>query len=314
MKHAATTVTALAGFFFTTNAIADDYAYELGLSVGGSNFDSARPEFNEPFFIPASSTSSDSDKINLSGTWYYSGLSDASGPKSRAAFLSRASSISLDYSYSDDSSSSRFMGGGNFAPSEVNTDGWTNSLSARFRHVWRDSGWYALAGIERVRSKTAGVSNSASNSISIGGSGETTAYTLGAGKYFGQATAVDLSVAEADAGPTSFALSLNHIGSIGKDWQYGAAILLVESDQSFDDGSYSLRGSLYPSPNFEFGMEWSRQQYDSGFDLDTVEGFTSWFVRDNVELTARYQQDNPDTRAGEDIDNNQFSIGVNVRF
>lgn len=315
MKHTASTVTVLAGFLFAANAIADDYDYELGISLGRNNSDIVSPASffgisNGPITVPTLSISSDSDQINLSGAWYYSGLSDADGPKSRSAFLSRASSISLVYSYSDDSSSFHTTGGGIFAPSNGSTDGRSNALLAKFRHVWRDSGWYVLAGVGRVESEQHGESNG----ISFSSDFETTAYTLGAGKYFGQATAVDLSVAEEDTGPTSIALSFSHIGSIGKDWQYGADIQLVKSDQISDDGSYSLRGSLYPSPKFEFGMEWSRQQYSGGLDQDSVEGFASWFARDHVEFTARYQQDNPDTLPGQDIDNNEFSIGVNVRF
>lgn len=311
MKHTASTATALAGFLIAANAIADDYNYELGLSLGRNNSDIARQElFTGTITVPAGSQSSVSEQINLVGAWYYSGLSDATGPKSQAAFLSRASSISLVYSYSDDSSSFHSMGGAGFAPSNGSTDGRTNALSANFRHVWRDSGWYLLAGVGRVESEQDGKSND----ITFFSGFESTAYTLGAGKYFGQATAVDLSVAEADTGPTSIALSFSHIGSMGNDWQYGADISLAKSEESSDDGAYLLRGSLYPSPNFEFGMEWSRQQFSGGFDLDSVEGFASWFAREDVEITARYQQDNPDTWPGQDIDNNEFSIGVNVRF
>lgn len=311
MKYTASIVIALAGSLIAASAIADDYDYELGLSIGRNNSDIASPElFTGTITLPASSQSSVSEQINLAGAWYYSGLSGAAGPKSQAAFLSRASSISLVYSYSDDSSSFNSMGGSGFAPSSASTDGRTNALEARLRHVWRDSGWYLLAGVARVESEEDGQSGD----IAFFSEYEATAYTLGAGKYFGQATALDLSVAEEDYGPTSVALSFSHIGSIGKDWQYGADIGLAKSDDSGDDGSFSLRGSLYPSPNFEFGMEWSRQQYSRGFDIDSVEGFASWFARDHVEITARYQQDNRDTLPGWDIDDDEFSIGVNVRF
>jgi hypothetical protein len=311
MKHTTSIVTALAAYLIAASAIADDFDFELGLSIGRNNSYIAKPElFTGTVTLPASSQSSVSEQINLAGVWYYSGFSDATGPKSQAAFLSRASGISLVYSYSDDSSLLRSMGGGGFAPSNWSTDGRTDALSANFRNVWRDSGWYVLAGVGRVESEEEGKVND----INFFGGFESTAYTLGAGKYFGQATAVDLSVTEEDYGLTSVDLSFSHIGSIGNDWQYGADIGLAKSDQSGDDGSYSLRGSLYPSPKFEFGMEWSRQHHRLGFDMDSVEGFASWFARDHVEITARYQQDSPDTLPGWDIDDDEFSIGVNVRF
>lgn len=316
MKHSARTVTALAVYFFAANAIADDYDYELGLTLGRNNSDFASSAFvietiNGPITVPAVSTSSDSDIIELSGAWYYSGLSDADGPKSRSAFLSRASSISLSYSYSDDSSSIRSTGGGGFAPSNGSTDGRTNELSAKLRHVWRDSGWYVLAGVGRVDSEQRGESG---GGITFGSDFEATVYTLGAGKYFGQATALELSVIDTDNGSGGIALSFSHIGAIGKDWQYGADVAYGKSDTGGDGDFYALRGALYPSAEFEFGLELSRRESGSRVDSDTIEAFVGWFVRDHIELNARYQQDDPDTSPGEDIDNNQFSIGVNVRF
>ena len=91
MKYTASTVMALAGSLIAASAIADDYDYELGLSIGRLNSDMARPElFTETITLPASSQSSVSEQINLAGAWYYSGLSAATGPKSQAAFLGRA--------------------------------------------------------------------------------------------------------------------------------------------------------------------------------------------------------------------------------
>jgi hypothetical protein len=316
MRYAAVASTALAGYFFAASAVADDYDYEVGLTYGWGQTDfTSNPIVNG---IPTPSLgvttgSSESDNIDLSGTWYYSGLSDDDGPKSRAAFLSRASSISLVYSRNDESGSFTFTGGSVFPPASGTNDSTTNALSAGLRHVWRDSGWYALAGV--ARSEFDG--NSEVNGVFGSGSYDTTAYTLGVGKYLGDATAVDLSVFESDTGgfdQTNFALTFSHIGAISTGWQYGADIAIAKSDESGDDGFYSLRGSLYPSPKFEFGIGFSRQQFDYGIDQNTIEGFASLFVRDNVEISANYHQDSNGDFSGQDIDDNQFNIGVNVRF
>ena len=81
-----------------------------------------------------------------------------------------------------------------------------------------------------------------------------------------------------------------------------------------DGDSYLLRGALYPSAEFEFGLGFSRRESGSRFDSDTIEAFAGWFVRDHIELVAQYRQDNPDTAPGEDVDSNVFSVGVRVRF
>ena len=99
----------LMGCGFVANAAADDYDYEVGLTYGWGQSDSTfiSTFSGAPTPSPGISTSSsDTDNIDLFGAWYYSGLSDSVGPKSRAAFLNRASSVGLAYSRSDGSSSS----------------------------------------------------------------------------------------------------------------------------------------------------------------------------------------------------------------
>jgi len=306
----ASTMILLLGLCFAANATAEDYDYELGLSYDRGSSDRLSTVTGGGGILR---NSSDSDTIGLSGLWYYSGLSDANGPKSRAAFLGRASGLYFGYSRGDESGSFSLTGGGIFAPANGSVDGRTNELSAGLRHVWRDSGWYVLGSFSRVEMK----SNSVTESVAASSSFDARAYTLGVGKYFGEATALDLQVAQVDTGNsrgTAVALSFTHIGTLGPDWQYGADIGIARSSGRGDEGSYSLRGSLYPSPEFEFGIGYSRQQLDGGFDLDTIEGFVSWFIRDHVELTARYSQDNPDELPGQNIDSDLLGVGVNVRF
>jgi len=87
-----------------------------------------------------------------------------------------------------------------------------------------------------------------------------------------------------------------------------------KSDTGGDGDTIALRGSLYPTPSIEFGLSFSRQDRSGGFDLKTTEAFAGWFVRDNIELSARYRLDDPDTFPGQDIDSDQFGIGVSMRF
>ncbi len=303
------------GCCFATAASAEDYDFELGLSYGHGSTDYTVASTLNGIPMPSlgmTTISTDSDNVDLVGAWFYSGLSDSEGPKSRAAFTSRASSLAMGYSRSEVSGSSVFTEDP-FPPVAATFDATTDEISLNLRHVWRDSGWYALAGIS-----TATLDGS---SVIDGnpGSGEldTSAYVLGVGKYFGKATTVDLSAAFVeivDSDATVVALTLSHVGSIGERWQFGADLFYATSDADDPGDSYGLRGALFPSENFEFGLEYSHQEAVLDIDADVVEVFASWFVSSSTEISARYGQVHPDAIGSGDIDSNQFGVGVRIRF
>lgn len=304
-----------------STARAGNYDYEIGLSYGNSSADNVNALGSiggSP--IPEAGTainSSDSDRFEIAGTWYYSGLSDSSGPRSRAVFLSRASGVSAAYAYTDESSS--FSTTATTAPLPIRPpssgggESSTDTFEAALRHVWPDSGWYAIAGVARIETEVDTVFQNTNFSFDV----DATAYTAGFGRYLGKATAIDLSVISTDAegdDATAFALSFSHIGALGNGWQYGADVGIAASDQDGDDGSYSLGLSLFPTNEFEFGIAIVHRE--SGFDLDQdlYEGFASWFVREHIELRARYGQDDVDVFGQQDYDSDQFGLGINVRF
>ena len=309
-------LTLLAGCSFATGAAAADYDYELGLAYGWGQFDGTFATIVNGVPTPSlgiSTTSSDSDTIDLSGAWYYSGRSDADGPKSRAAFLSRASSIVVGYSRGDESGSASFTGGGNIPPVSNTFDSTSNEISVDLRHVWVDSGWYALAGVAHAELEGDSVINGAASSSEW----DATAYALGVGRYLGKATTLDLSVLTLDAGgsnPTVIALTFNHVGSISETWQYGASAAYAKSDTGGDGDVFAVQGALYPSVATEFGLGFTRQESARGSDQDAIEAFAGWFVRDHVELTARYRMIDADSGPGEDTDSDEFGVGVSVRF
>jgi hypothetical protein len=302
---------------FAASAAAEDYDFEVGLTYGRGSSDSTFISTVNGVPTPSlgvATTSSDSDNINLTGAWYYSGLSDSIGPKSRAAFLSRASGVEVGYSRRDGSGSFDFTGGGVIPPVTGSTNTTANALSVDLRNVWRDSGWYALAGISTAELEASAINNGTAGSSEL----STTAYSFGVGKYLGKATTLDLRVATLDAegsDRTVFELTLSHVGSIGKNWQYGADVAYAKSDADGDGETYAMRGALYPSANFEFGLEFSHREVGVvGFNSDGIEAFAGWFVSDNVELAARYRQDNPDAPPGAEVDSSEFGVGVIVRF
>ncbi len=319
-KIAALSLAALTTFL-PLKAMAGDYDFEAGLSFGNSSTDTTSPLLVSAFDQQGTSTSSsESDRVELSGTWYYSGLSDKTGPKSRAEFLDRASSVRLAYAYDDLSGSFESSGLQDplppgfppIPPSTGSSDGTTHSLEASLRHVWKASGWYGLAGATRIDSEIDTEFNG------FGGSFDTdaTAYTVGVGKYLGEATAIDLSVVSSDLDgydTTVYALLFTHLGSLGDKWHYAADLGVALSDEDGDDGSYALGLSLFPTTELEFGIEIVQQDGPFDGNRDTYEGFARWFARDHIEVYASYL--NGDWEASvSDADTDRIAIGVNVRF
>ena len=306
--YAVTFVASLIGSIFPIHAVAEEYDYDISVSYGNSNTDIDTPLAflggDPPSPFGTRTTSTESDSLEVSGTWYYSGLVDNEGPKSRAAFLGRASSASLAFSYTDKSTffSSTGLtsppwppGLPTSPPSSGTFDDTSRDLEADLRHVWQSSGWYGLAGVARSE------------------------HYAGVGKYIGDATALDFKVTMSDAGPfdsTDYALSLSHIGALGSEWQYAADLEFSMSDSDVnDDGKSYLAGlSLFPTSNLEFGVQLIHQESEFSPDWDSYKGFAGWFVRDDIEVRAWYQDNDFDGSPFTDLDSNQFGIGVNMRF
>ncbi len=317
MRTGSSALVLLVGCGLTSVAAGEDYDYQVGLTYGSGQSDSTVvPTFGgvpDPS-LGITTTSSDSDTIGLTGVWFYSGLSDANGPKSRASFMSRASSLVISYSNGDESTTTEFSSGGIIPPQTTRSDGSSNEYALDLRHVWRDSGWFARAGVSRAELDVDIMNNAG---VPAFARFDANRYTLGAGKYLGQATTLELAITTLDVGssnPTVIALSFSHIGSLGANWQYGADVAFAKSDTGGDGDTIALRGSLFPTASIEFGLSFARQDRSGGFDLDTTEVFGGWFVRDNIELTARYRLDDPDTFPGQDVDSDEFGIGVSMRF
>lgn len=316
MRTGSSALVVLLGCAFVSVAAGETYDYQVGLSYTSGQLDSTSVATFGGVPDPSLGTttaSADSDNVELTGAWFYSGLSDDNGPKSRAAFLSRASGLVMSYARGDESTSIEFSGG-IIPPQTSRSDGTSNEYSLDLRHVWKDSGWYALAGLSRAELD---VDIMPGNGTTASSKFDANRYTLGVGKYLGQATTLDLAITTLDAGssnPTVVALSFSHIGSLGANWRYGADVAFAKSDTGGDGDTFALRGSLFPTASIEFGLSFTRQDGSSGFDLDTTEAFAGWFVRDNVELTARYRLDDPDTFPGQDIDSDEFGVGVSMRF
>ncbi len=309
-----TLVLLTAGIFAAGQVSADTYDYEVDLSF--NSFDSDSISFPIIGGVPdptqgSSETSSSDDEIAITGRWYYTGLSDEEGPRSRAAFVSRASSFSFTYSRLDGDTtfSSNLFG----LPVTASGEQTADTLGVDVRHVWKDSGWYVVAAIAESEADLSFTDPSGNTTEA---SGEADAYLAGFGKYLGDTTALDIVVANTEAGGSNnvnVRVSFSHIGDLNENWQYGADIGVGFADD--DNRAYNARLSLYPNRDVAFGFGYTRTDDDNGFSSEgsSLSGFASWFLSETTVVRAQLSSGDGDA-LGSEIDTDSFGIGITMRF
>jgi len=307
-------------FVFSTSGRADTYDYELGMSYAGTEtYTNSSVVFGTlpPVTIMVDSDS-DSDDIAVFGSWYFDGVTATTGPRSRAAFIGRASAISLSYSRGSGDTTTAITSSDPSFPSSIETSELsTDNISASLRWVWPESGWYGLATL------ATGDANIDSPSGSASFSGH--AYGLGVGKYIGSQTSIDLTIMRSETDASGFviggtsssteaAIALTHIGSLGQTWQYGVDIALNTTSAGSSNGSFDIVLSLYPSRNFAFGLEVNGAVQDIANERVIYDLVASWFPSERIELAAGYGWTSIDEPADTDFNQDSFRLGANIRF
>jgi hypothetical protein len=287
----------LTGLIVTTNALADEYSYEVGFS-----FDNTERNGSQSITTPGgtSSTASifDTDFLSVFGSWYFSGLTDDKGPRARAAFVDRASSVNFGYTRSNQEAFMSFTTDDpNFPfppPDELSFDSDGDTFEISLRYVDRDSGWYGTAGLIQI-------DDSARTLFSVQQSAEAAEWRLGVGKYMLETTTLGIEVAILDSNAgrdgSVVAVVMTHLGDFAGSWQYAVDLGYSHTDFDFNLklDTWAARFSLYPTRNFEIGValeDVSENGNSRGiFDTTGVEGFASWYVTPNVSLSAQYRDD-----------------------
>lgn len=305
-------------------AWADEYDFEIGIAFDSSQFDGSQTTTTTGGTI-FDSSSIDTDSLSVLGTWYFTGLSDDKGPRARAVLVDRASSLSIGYSRTEQSSSVVLTSSDPafpLGPFDLSIDAEADTYSANFRYVDRASGWFGSAGLFTANA-TAGpfMSDSPFVGVSIDEDG----WSLGAGKYLADTTTLSLNYSEV-SDTSAVGLSFEHLGDLGASWQYAVDLeySYVDLGGGFDLDTWGAAISLYPTRDFEFGL--AVQDVSGDFpsaDSQTIQGFASWYVKPNVRLSARYRVDDGDYSGtvfgggGSTVgssDEDSFGIGVSIRF
>jgi hypothetical protein len=301
-------------------AVADDFDFEVGITYDRTQLD-AEQTITTNFGTIFNSNEIDTDAYSLFGSWYFAGLTDDNGPRARAAFVDRASVLSVSYARADVSASASIVSSDPAIPSfegSFNSDG--DAYAIDLRYVWRDSGWFAKGGLAEADASADG---------SIAGSGDSTAWRLGVGKYLFDTTTLALDYNESDddvADASTIALTFSHLGDMGETWQYAVDLGYARTDANFDleVDSWNVALSLYPNRDVEFGVRIVEQNADFAvLDSTSYEGFASWFVTPGVVLGARYRIDDvgwlgnvafPSAQTQSDADQDSIGLSVSVRF
>jgi len=316
----------LIGMLVVTSALAEEYNFEVELAFDSTRFDGSQT-ITTPGGTIFSSGKTDTDDLSVFGSWYFAGLSDDKGPRARAVFVDRASSVSVGYSRSDQTIST-FLSSADptfpFPPidSVFESDG--DSFAVDLRYVDRDSGWFGDAGLLTSNTTLGGLVND---------SVDATGWSLGVGKYLFETMALGLDVGQVnvDGGgdATVVAASLAHLGKLGERWQY--AIDLGYSRMDADGGlvldTWGAAIALYPTQDFEFGVAVEDISDNNnaiiGRDSTGIEGFASWYVTPSVRLSARYRVDDVDYLGNvfivgastvSDADQDSIGISATIRF
>ena len=120
---------------FLASANAEEFDWEVTLD--GSRVES---EFGSTVFGTDGffGVRSEVDTLSLGANWFIDGLVIGDQPRSEAAFLNRASSLSFAYERAD-VDTTVFGIGADGATDNFSTD----ALSIGGRYVWEESGWFA---------------------------------------------------------------------------------------------------------------------------------------------------------------------------
>ena len=313
----------------TSVSSAEDYDYEINLGFDRTSLHASQL-LTPPGGAIFDSRDVDTDEFSLTGTWYYNGLSDNVGPRARAVFMDRASSLSIFYQDLEQSFSAFRTNEDPLSPilpAEGQSRSESDSVAVNLRYVDRDSGWLGSAGWLTSDSRFFADGMSFDDpsvdawNVTVGRYlYDTTALTFGFNKIEGQG-ASDTSTVNAE---------FTHLGGLGDRWQYAVDLGYGRSDVpgSADQDIWAGAFSVYPTRDVEFGISVEHVSVDGGrflVDPDTtsLQGFASWFVTPNVQLAARYRVDDievvgsvviADTPTQRDSDQESFGISATVRF
>jgi len=264
--------------------VTDTYRWEIGGAANYSELDVG------PFDV-------DKWGVDLYGTFFLNDVDTSNRPRSEAAFLDHASSVTLFGGYSeldDVDKLEKDLGGIDIDDDDSETYGIGG------RYVTKQTGSWIIQADWR-RTKPAHL--------------EIDTYTIGIGKYITDNTSLIITYADADldnGGDTDgWNAGLEHFwdlssGGIKLEGNVG----YVNVDNGDDIDVYNLAGTWYVNDDLGFGARFGT--VDGGHDeAYRYSIFSEWFITRSIAVSAAYDYTDFDNS---DVDNNAFTIGGRYRF
>lgn len=291
-----------------------DYNYEAGFGFERSESSLLDTGFGfgppGPGF-PSLSVDTESTAFEVAGTWFFDGLSDERGPRSRAAFVDRASSLNVLIGDSSSETDTVFRIPGGMPPEtrdSFDSDGTRFALGGRY--VLEPSGWFFTGEYVRLDIDT------------FGADAEVDLLAAGFGKYLGEMTTLELSVARSELDvsgggsdtDSGLILAFDHIGGDASGTQYGIGASVSNQSLEGSSGSYTVRVSLYPNRDLSLNVSVSGQLGSDPIDATVFSVGGGWFFTEAFEVSAGYTFTQFDEEDNVDLDDDGFRLGARYRF
>ena len=264
--------------------VVDTYRWEIGGAYNYSELDVG------PFDI-------DKWGIDLYGTYFLNDVNTNKGPRSEAAFLDHASSVTLFGGYSELDDVDELEA--NLGGIDIDDDN-SETYGIGGRYVTKGTGSWIIEGDWR-RTKPAHL--------------EIDTYTIGIGKYITDNTSLVITYADADldeGGDTDgWSAGLEHF------WRLSSGGIKLEGNAGYvnvDDGDdidiYNLAGTWYINDNLGFGARYGK--FDGGAaEADKYSIFSEWFITRQFAVSLAYDYSELDDT---DVENEAIVLGARVRL
>ncbi len=248
----------LAGVALALSATAQaDYQWEVGAAWATGDV------------TTSNNVDADQDVYSFTGSWFIAPVDVSKGPLGEAAFLDRASSISLDY-----------------VDGEIDADAGNldiENYGVRGRYVWADSGWFVEGGYNSEEQ----------------GNFDADIYGIGVGMYVAPNTTVTVGYNDIDgdigADADGWGIDLKHVqlwGDQALKVELGYSNLDPDNGKNLD--TWSIGSTWYICKTLGVGGSYSTQ--DAGTDdLESWQLFAEWFVHEQVALGLAYTEAEADS-------------------
>ena len=295
----------VAGIALAVSAAAQaDYQWELGAAYGTGEFD-------------IGDQNPDNDVLSGYGTYFIDAVDDTKGPLAEAAFLDRASSISI------------YAINANIDGDDINDLG-RKDYGLEIHAVSSDAGWITEFGYSREENDTLRTSVSGGNRPIVPANRpldtiDIDRFTVGFGKYLTDRTTLVASYTYSDVDEAgdfdTYRLDLEHLftfsfGDIKAEASYGLVDISVDDTllEDADDIDIYLVGATYyfgSNKNWGVGVNYGEEDF-GGDSWKRVAANVSWFITDQWEVALDYSDGEFDDL--DDVESKLATLSARYRF